>query len=66
MPHEPSRNLAAVSSSIGAVLHGRAGVGSDPGHPLYWQLVDCSFGVFGFLPLRLCRCYVRELETLEN
>jgi hypothetical protein len=32
------------------------------GIPLYWRLIDCSFGVLGFLPLWLCRGYVKELE----
>ena len=29
--------------------------GSLRGIPFFWRLVDCSFGVFGFLPLWLCR-----------
>lgn len=24
------------------------------GIPIGWQLIDCSFGVFGFVPLRIC------------
>ena len=32
--------------------------------PFYWQLVDCSFGVFGFLPLFLLHKYVKKLENL--
>jgi hypothetical protein len=34
------------------------------GIPFWWRLIDCSFGVFGFIPLWLCRKWTRELETL--
>lgn len=34
------------------------------GIPFYWQLIDCSFGVVGFIPLWLCRKYIREYEKL--
>ena len=33
------------------------------GIPIWWRLIDCSFGVFGFVPLWLCRLWSRELET---
>jgi hypothetical protein len=33
------------------------------GIPIWWRLVDCSFGVFGFIPLWFCRCWAMELET---
>jgi len=32
------------------------------GIPFWWRLIDCSFGVFGFIPLWLCRLYSKELE----
>lgn len=32
--------------------------------PFWWRLIDCSFGVFGFLPLWLCRKWTADLETL--
>jgi hypothetical protein len=32
--------------------------------PIWWRLIDCSFGVFGFIPLWFCRKYANELETL--
>lgn len=37
--------------------------GSIRGIPLYWQLIDCSFGVFGLIPL--LRCY-QLITRLEN
>jgi len=30
--------------------------------PIWWRLIDCSFGVFGFIPLWLCRKWTGELE----
>jgi hypothetical protein len=32
------------------------------GIPLWWRLIDSSFGVFGFIPLWLCRRWTLELE----
>ncbi len=32
------------------------------GIPLWWRLIDCSFGVFGFMPLWFCRKWAKELE----
>jgi hypothetical protein len=32
------------------------------GIPIAWRLVDCSFGVFGAIPLLLCRRATVELE----
>lgn len=36
--------------------------GAVRGIPIWWRLIDCSFGVFGFVPLWLCRKWTRELE----
>ena len=30
--------------------------------PFFWQLIDCSFGVIGMIPLLLCLKWVKELE----
>jgi len=32
------------------------------GIPLGWRLIDCSFGVFGCIPLWICRGSIRALE----
>jgi len=32
------------------------------GIPFWWRLIDCSFGVFGFIPLWFCRRWTNELE----
>jgi hypothetical protein len=33
--------------------------------PFWWRLIDCSFGVFGFIPLWLCRRWVLEIEQAK-
>ena len=32
------------------------------GIPFYWQLIDCSFGVLGIIPLYICRKWIKKLE----
>ncbi|MGL4401703.1 MAG: hypothetical protein ACRCXD_17720 [Luteolibacter sp.] len=32
------------------------------GVPFYWQLIDCSFGVIGLIPLVYCLVLVRKME----
>ncbi len=36
------------------------------GIPFWWRLIDCSFGVFGFIPLWFCRKWTIELERLHK
>jgi len=36
------------------------------GFPLVWLLVDCSFGIVGFLPLWFAYRYTRRLAQIEN
>ena len=33
--------------------------------PFWWRLIDCSFGVFGFIPLWLCRKWAKQLAELR-
>jgi hypothetical protein len=40
-------------------------MGAARGIPLWWRLIDCSFGVLGAIPMLLCRRYARELEQLK-
>ena len=37
--------------------------GAIRGIPFWWRLIDCLFGVFGIIPVWLCRRWVDELET---
>lgn len=34
--------------------------------PFYWQLIDCSFGIIGIIPLIWCHRLIKKLEVLEN
>jgi hypothetical protein len=36
------------------------------GIPFPWRLVDCSFGVFGAIPLLICLNRVKHLESLQQ
>jgi hypothetical protein len=42
------------------------GFGGWRGIPLWWRLIDCSFGVIGFIPLWFCRKWSIELEKTET
>jgi len=33
--------------------------------PFYWQMIDCSFGVFGIIPLWICYRKTHQLEKLQ-
>jgi hypothetical protein len=35
------------------------------GIPVYWRMIDCSFGVLGFIPNWLCHKWTRELEHMR-
>jgi hypothetical protein len=48
-----------------AVIPWAFGFGALRGIPWWWRLVDCSFGVFGALPLWLCRRWAQELERIR-
>jgi len=34
--------------------------------PFFWRLIDCSFGVFGFIPLWICYVKVRQIEKINH
>ena len=38
--------------------------GAVRGIPFWWRIIDCSFGIFGFIPLWLCRKWTIELKQL--
>jgi hypothetical protein len=40
--------------------------GAFRGIPFYWRLIDCSFGVFGFVPLWFCWRWTGQLESLTQ
>jgi hypothetical protein len=36
------------------------------GIPIGWRLVDCSFGLFGFLPLWICYTKTKQITSEKN
>jgi len=34
--------------------------------PVFWQMIDCSFGILGIIPLILCRINIKKIEILEE
>jgi len=40
--------------------------GAIRGIPVYWRLIDCSFGLFGAIPLAYCLVLSRELKACER
>jgi len=37
--------------------------GAIRGIPFWWRLIDCSFGIFGIIPLLLCKRWTGELKA---
>ena len=40
--------------------------GALRGIPIWWRLIDCAFGVFGFIPVWLCWKWTREVEAMPE
>ena len=61
---DPVRNIGLFRSGMIAcvlVVPYAFVCGGMRGIPVYWRLIDCSFGVFGFIPLWLCHRWAAEL-----
>jgi hypothetical protein len=61
---DPVRNVWVIDFGLIAcalVLPMALAFGAVRGIPFYWRLIDCSFGIIGFVPLWLCRRYSSEL-----
>jgi hypothetical protein len=39
--------------------------GSIRGIPFYWQLIDCSFGIIGLIPLYITNRWINRLKLLQ-
>jgi hypothetical protein len=37
--------------------------GSIRGIPLFWRMIDCSFGIFGIIPLWICWKYSKSIQS---
>jgi len=40
--------------------------GAIRGIPIWWRLIDCSFGIIGIIPMWLCRNWSRELARRQS
>ena len=64
---DPVRNVFVLRAGVVAcalVLPLAFVCGPIRGIPFWWQLIDCSFGVLGAIPLLLCIKSVRRLEAI--
>jgi len=62
---EPVRNKWVITFGLIAcagVIPLALVAGAVRGIPLLWRFIDCSFGVFGCIPLLLCRRWTSALE----
>ncbi|MGC2162938.1 MAG: hypothetical protein WA634_13565 [Silvibacterium sp.] len=65
---DPVRNKWVITFGLiacGGVIPLALIAGHIRGIPLAWRLIDCSFGVFGSIPLLLCRRLIINLEQEE-
>ncbi|TKK70169.1 hypothetical protein FC093_05315 [Ilyomonas limi] len=61
---DPQKNIWVINWAIIAcicVLPLALIAGPIRGIPLYWQFIDCAFGVFGIIPLLICRRWIKQL-----
>jgi hypothetical protein len=66
---DPVKNLWVIESGMIAcvlVIPVAMIFGPIRGIPFFWRLLDCSFGVFGIIPLWMSRNYVRRIIVLEQ
>jgi hypothetical protein len=66
---DPVRNLWVVEFGMIAcvlVLPLALICGPLRGIPLFWRLIDCSFGILGIIPLWLARGAILEMRTLAE
>ncbi len=40
--------------------------GAIRGIPFYWRLIDCSFGIFGAVPLLICLKFIQKMESGQD
>ena len=66
---EPVKNIWVIKfGMISSVMVFPLALIAGPirGIPFYWQLIDCSFGVFSFALLYYCYRCILKLERLES
>lgn len=66
---DPVRNVWVVEFGIIAcmlVIPLATICGPIRGIPIWWQLIDCSFGVFGLIPLTIARNMILKLPPVSE
>jgi len=66
---DPVRNRWVIEWAMivcGLLVPWALALGALRAIPWFWQLVDCSFGCIGFLPLWLTRRYIQQLARLTQ
>jgi hypothetical protein len=66
---DPVRNKWIITFGLiacGGVIPLALIAGHIRGIPLPWRLIDCSFGVFGAIPLVRCEQLISELEAAQK
>jgi len=61
---DPVRNIAVFRAGMAAcvaVIPLAVICGAFRGIPIYWRLIDCSFGIFGIIPLWLAYRWTKQL-----
>ena len=67
--NDPVRNVWVVKAGLiaCALIFPLAFIGGHfRGIPFCWQLIDCSFGVFGAMPLYYCLQLTKKLESQQQ
>lgn len=66
---DPVRNVWVIEFGMIAciaVIPAALIAGAIRNIPFFWQLVDCSFGIVGIIPLWLCRNSILKIQQLES
>jgi hypothetical protein len=67
--HEPVRNIWVIRFGLlacAAVLPFALIFGTIRGIPGWWQMIDCSFGILGAIPLFLALRLTKKLEIINQ
>lgn len=64
---DPVRNMAIIEFAMAAcilVVPTALVFGGLRGIPIFWRVIDSSFGIVGIIPLWLCRQYILKLSSV--
>ncbi len=66
---DPVKNIWVVEFGLIAcvlIVPTAAIFGTIRGIPIFWRIIDCSFGIFGFIPLWIVRRDILALSNLKK